>query len=279
MVRTEVGKLGPFFLLSRRFWVNVKSHTASLVFFPQYLMTFFEKCAVIILVCHWDLERLKQSPNDTEIANRETSVYTQVWSLFGFSMKGWFKKKIVLSFLFLLLFSFVFGQIWCAFLFWAHTQIQRLIVLRSIPPDPSSALLQMAGALVPLGCSQTPTSLGSQLAAANRGALRGGWLTSLVPDSTWRLLPWTPAVHLLPLTLPPTHGSEFLQFWIPDWPSVPFGFSALLSPVKPIPYVQFLPFMTLRPDSASLAWTWLIQRWTHLRPRQDHLRKTQEQSQ
>lgn len=93
MVRTEVGKLGPFFLLSRRFWVNVKSHTSSLVFFPQYLMTFFEKCAVIILVCHWDLERLKQSPNDTEIANRETSVYTQVWSLFGFSMKGWLKNK------------------------------------------------------------------------------------------------------------------------------------------------------------------------------------------
>lgn len=136
-------------------------------------------------------------------------------------------KKIVLSFLFLLLFCFVFGQIWCAFLFWAHTQIKMLIVLRSILPDPSSALLQMAGALVPSGCSQTPTALGSQLDSANRGALRGGWLTSLVPDSTWRLLPWTPAVRLLPLTLPPTHGSEFLQFQIPDWPSVPFGFSAL----------------------------------------------------
>lgn len=37
--------------------VNVKSHTSRLLFFPQYLMTFFEKCTVIILVYNWDSER------------------------------------------------------------------------------------------------------------------------------------------------------------------------------------------------------------------------------
>ena len=40
----------------------MKSHTSSLDIFPQYLMTFFEKCTVIILVYHWDLEIKKMHP-------------------------------------------------------------------------------------------------------------------------------------------------------------------------------------------------------------------------
>lgn len=64
-LNTELEKSGSLIPSACRFWVDVKSYASSLVSFPQYLMTFFEKYAVSILVYKWDSERLKQTPNVT----------------------------------------------------------------------------------------------------------------------------------------------------------------------------------------------------------------------
>lgn len=62
-LNAELEKSGSLIPSACRFWVDAESHTSSLVFFPQYLMTFLGKYAVSILVYKWDSERLKQSPN------------------------------------------------------------------------------------------------------------------------------------------------------------------------------------------------------------------------